>query len=90
MLYYFVIYQHKSNELLYEKNFNVDNKAQMDLFGNFFSAIKSFLLELRISGLQELKTIGLGKLTAFIRGILLGTPGLRTIRSKLPSKIPGV
>ncbi len=69
MLYYLLIYQFESGLLLYEKDFKVEDKSRIELFGPFFSAIKSFLSELWIDGLNELKTVGFGSFTAFMMQI---------------------
>lgn len=66
MLYFLFIYQSKTGILLYEKDFQVNNQSHMDLFGAFFSALKTFISELAIEGLSDLKTVGLGTFTAFV------------------------
>ncbi|MFX1287318.1 MAG: hypothetical protein ACFFFY_01995 [Promethearchaeota archaeon] len=66
MLYFLFFYQIVSGELLYEKEFQVDIDSHMDLFGSFFSALKSFVSNVANESIEELKTIGLGALIASI------------------------
>ena len=66
MLYFLLLYQIESGELLYEKDLQVDIDSKMDLFGSFFSALKTFVSGLTDEGVEELKTIGLGALIASI------------------------
>ena len=66
MLYFLFLYQIKSGELLYEKEFQADIDANMDLFGSFLSAIRSFISGIANNGREELNTIGLGALIASI------------------------
>jgi len=65
MLYFLFLYHADSGELFYEKEFQADINSQMDLFGSFFAALKSF-----ISGMTNdnnaISTIGLGSLIASI------------------------
>jgi hypothetical protein len=70
MLYFLFLYQIESGELLYEKDFQSDIDSHMDLFGSFFSAIKSFISAMGNEGKEELQTIGLGALKASIFRIL--------------------
>ena len=70
MLYFLFLYQIESGDLLYEKDFQADINSHMDLFGSFFSALKSFISGMGSEGIEELKTIGLGALIASIFRIL--------------------
>jgi len=70
MLYFLFLYQIESGELLYEKDFQADIDSHMDLFGSFFSALKSFISGMGNEGIEELKTIGLGALIASIFRVL--------------------
>jgi hypothetical protein len=70
MLYFLFLYQIESGDLLYEKDFQADIDSHMDLFGSFFSALKSFISGMGSEGIEELKTIGLGALIASICRIL--------------------
>jgi len=70
MLYFLFLYQIESGDLLYEKDFQADIDSHMDLFGSFFSALKSFISGMGSEGIEELKTIGLGALIASIFRIL--------------------
>ncbi len=70
MLYFLFLYQIESGDLLYEKDFQADIDSHMDLFGSFFSALKSFISGMGSEGIEELKTIGLGDLIASIFRIL--------------------
>ncbi len=66
MLYFLFLYQEESGELLYEKEFQVDIDFNMDLFGSFLSAIRSFISGIVNNDREELNTIGLGTLVASI------------------------
>ena len=66
MLYFLFLYQNESGELLYEKEFQADIDSNMDLFGSFFAALKTFTSTMAHVGSEELNTIGLGALIAFI------------------------
>ncbi|TES94154.1 MAG: hypothetical protein E3J90_13050 [Promethearchaeota archaeon] len=66
MLYFLFLYQNESGELLYEKKFQADIDSNMDLFGSFFAALKTFTSKMAHVGSEELNTIGLGALIAFI------------------------
>ncbi len=66
MLYFLFLYQNESGELLYEKEFQADIDSNMDLFGSFFAALKTFTSKMAHVGSEELNTIGLGALIAFI------------------------
>jgi hypothetical protein len=70
MLYFLFLYQMESGELLYEKEFQPNIDSQMDLFGSFFSALKTFISNVAEDKKEELKTIGLGKLIASIIRII--------------------
>jgi len=56
----------ESGELLYEKEVQVDIDFNMDLFGSFLAAIRSFISGIANNGREELNTIGLGALIASI------------------------
>jgi len=66
VLYFLFLYQIESGELLFEKDFQADIDSNMDLFGSFFSALKSFFSVITSEEGDELKTIGLGALIASI------------------------
>jgi len=66
MLYFLFLYQNESGELLYEKEFQADIDSNMDLFGSFFAALKSFTSNMAHEGSEELNTIGLGALIASV------------------------
>ena len=87
MLYYLFIYRSDSGILLYEKDLLVGEQFQMDFFGNLFTALKLFLSELAIEGLKDLKTIGLGNLTAFVIAIYEITIDLVIIADKGDNKM---
>jgi len=65
MLYFLFLYQADSGELIYEKDFQADIDSQMDLFGSFFAALKSFISGMTNAN-DEISTIGLGSLIASI------------------------
>jgi len=66
MLYFLFLYHMESGELLYEKEVQVDIDFNMDLFGSFLAAIRSFISGMANNGREELNTIGLGTLIASI------------------------
>ena len=66
MIYFLFLYQIESGELLYEKEFQADIDSNMDLFGSFFAALKSFTSNMAHEGSEELNTIGLGALIASV------------------------
>ncbi|MBY8979587.1 MAG: hypothetical protein KGD72_04305 [Candidatus Lokiarchaeota archaeon] len=66
MLYFLFLYQNESGELLYEKEFQADIDSNMDLFGSFFAALKTFISKMANEDSEELNTIGLGVLIASI------------------------
>ena len=70
MLYFLFLYQIESGDLLYEKDFQADIDSHMDLFGSFFSALKSFISGMGNATIEELKTIGFGALIASLFRIL--------------------
>ncbi len=58
MIYSLYIYKTKTQNLLYEKNFQIIKEERMEMFGSFFKALKSFISEIVTSG--ELKNVELG------------------------------
>ncbi|MFW9864544.1 MAG: hypothetical protein ACFFEN_00465 [Candidatus Thorarchaeota archaeon] len=61
------IFQSKSKNLLYNKNFQSDEKLEM--FSSFFSALQSFVSELTSSSTESLSTIELGEYLVLISRI---------------------
>ncbi|MFX0059410.1 MAG: hypothetical protein ACFE85_16245 [Candidatus Hodarchaeota archaeon] len=66
MLYFIFIFNSKDGDLLYDKDLNISNERQMDLFGSFYTALKTFLGGVMGSGAETLKTVGLGQLNAYV------------------------
>ena len=60
MIYSLFLYQSKSGLLLYDKNFQDVSDGKLEMFSAFFSALKSFISEMVLSGSKELKNIELG------------------------------
>ena len=60
MIYSLFLYQSKSGILLYDKNFQDVSDGKLEMFSAFFSALKSFISEMVLSGSKELKNIELG------------------------------
>lgn len=61
------IFKSKSKELLYNKNFQSDEKLEM--FDSFFSALQTFISELTESSTESLNTIELGEYFVLITQI---------------------
>ena len=61
------IFQSNTKELIYNKNFQSDEKLQM--FSSFFSALQSFVSELTESSSESLNTIELGEYFVLISRI---------------------
>ncbi len=62
------LFQSKSKELIYNKNFQSDEKLQM--FSSFFSALQTFVSELTESSTESLNTIELGEYFVMISRII--------------------
>lgn len=60
MIYSLFLYQSNSGLLLYDKNFQDVSDGKLEMFSAFFSALKSFISEMVLSGSKELKNIELG------------------------------
>jgi len=54
---------------MYDKNFQDISDGKMELFSSFFTAIKSFISELVLSGSTELKNIEMGDYTILITSL---------------------
>lgn len=66
MLYFIFILDSESGDLLYDKDLNISNERQMDLFGSFYTALKTFLGGFMGTGRESINTIGLGKFNAYV------------------------
>ena len=60
MIYSLFLYQRESGLLLYNKIFQDVSDGKVEMFGAFFSAIKSYISEIKLTRSKELKTIELG------------------------------
>ena len=69
MIYSLFLYQSKSGILLYDKNFQDVSDGKLEMFSAFFSALKSFISEMVLSGSKELKNIELGDYFVLITSI---------------------
>ena len=69
MIYSLFLYQSKSGLLLYDKNFQDVSDGKLEMFSAFFSALKSFISEMVLSGSKELKNIELGDYFVLITNI---------------------
>lgn len=69
MIYSLFLYQSKSGILLYDKNFQDVSDGKLEMFSAFFSALKSFISEMVLSGSKELKNIELGEYFVLITSI---------------------
>jgi len=69
MIYSLFLYQSKSGLLLYDKNFQDVSDGKLEMFSAFFSALKSFISEMVLSGSKELKNIELGDYFVLITSI---------------------
>ncbi|MBY9018226.1 MAG: hypothetical protein KGD66_05265 [Candidatus Lokiarchaeota archaeon] len=69
MIYTIFLYQASSGLLIYDQNFQKLDKGNIELFGSFFAAIKSFVTELVLDGSKELKNIDLGEYSIVISSI---------------------
>ena len=65
MIYSLFLYQRESGLLLYNKVFQDVSDGKMEMFGAFFSAIKSYISEILLEGSKELRTIELGDYIIF-------------------------
>jgi len=66
MLYFIFIYNSETGDLLYDKDLNVSNERQMDLFGSFYTALKTFLGGVMGTAIESIKTVGLGQFNAYV------------------------
>ncbi len=66
MIYSLFIYQRRSGLLQYKINFEDISQGKLDMFGSFFSAIKSFILEMKFKGSADLEAITLGDYLIYI------------------------
>jgi hypothetical protein len=69
MLYFIFIFNSENGDLLYDKDLNISNERQMDLFGSFYTALKTFLGGIMGEGDASLRTIGLGPFNAYVINI---------------------
>ena len=69
MIYSLFLYQSKSGLLLYDKDFQDVSDGKLEMFSAFFSALKSFISEIVLSGSKELKNIELGDYFVLITNI---------------------
>lgn len=65
MIYSLFLYQRESGLILYNKVFQDVSDGKMEMFGAFFSAIKSYISEILLEGSKELRTIELGDYIIF-------------------------
>lgn len=65
MIYSLFLYQRESGLLLYNKVFQDVSDGKMEMFGAFFSAIKSYISEILLEGSKELRMIELGDYIIF-------------------------
>ena len=79
MLQALYLFQSNTKELIYNKNFQSDEKLQM--FGSFFSALQTFVSELTESSTESLSTIELGQYFVLITRIIEITSDLVIITS---------
>jgi len=87
LLYFLFLYQSESGILLYDKDFQAKDKKHMDLFGSFYSALKTFISGVISDKNDDLKTVGLGEINAFISQIPELSIDLILIADKEDSKI---
>ncbi|MFX1357240.1 MAG: hypothetical protein ACFFA8_08125 [Promethearchaeota archaeon] len=66
MLYFIFIYNSETGDLLYDKDLNVSNERQMDLFGSFYTALKTFLGGVMGTAMESIRTVGLGQFNAYV------------------------
>ena len=69
MIYTIFLYQASSGLLIYDQNFQELNTGNMELFGSFFAAIKSFISEIVLDESNRLKNIDLGEYSVVISSI---------------------
>jgi hypothetical protein len=69
MLYTIFLYQSESGLLLFDKSFQDVSHGKMELFGSFFSALKTFIGEMLLDGSKELKNIELGDYSVLITSV---------------------
>ncbi len=69
MFYTIFIYHSESGLLLFDKNFHDVSSGKIELFSSFFSALKSFISEMVLTGSKDLKNIELGDYTVLITNI---------------------
>ncbi len=65
MIYSLFLYQRESGLLLYNKVFQDVSDGKLEMFGAFFSAIKSYISEILLEGSKELRMIELGDYIIF-------------------------
>jgi len=65
VIYSLFLYQRESGLLLYNKVFQDVSDGKMEMFGAFFSAIKSYISEILLESSKELRTIELGDYIIF-------------------------
>ena len=87
MLHSILIYQSETHKLLYNKNLQESKKDNLELFGGFLSALKSFISEIHLSGSKDLKRIELGDKFIFITHIPQIKTDLVTIAEREDDKI---
>jgi hypothetical protein len=86
MIYSLFLYQSKSGILMYDKNFQDVSDGKLEMFSAFFSALKSFISEMVLSGSKELKNIELGDYLVLITFINETNSDLVIIADKEDSK----
>jgi hypothetical protein len=87
MLYSLFLYESNSGILQYDKSFQDISAGKMEMFSAFFSALKSFISEMVLSGSKELKNIELGDYFVNITLIPETKSDLVVIADKEDSKI---
>jgi len=65
VIYSLFLYQRESGLLLYNKVFQDVSDGKLEMFGAFFSAIKSYISEILLEGSKELRMIELGDYIIF-------------------------
>jgi hypothetical protein len=69
MIYTIFLYQASTGALMYEQNFQELDSGNIELFGSFFAAVKSFVSEMVNEGVSKLKNIDLGVYSIVISSI---------------------
>ena len=69
MIYTIFLYQNHTGLLLYDKSFQEINTGKIEMFSSLFLTLKSFVSEIALGGLKELKNIELGEYTVSISSL---------------------